>query len=79
MSAPIVQSNPRHAVCTLFDGFLDVIIADQNTGNSNAAEAMRLEFGESVTASVMQAAGIKRLRMQMERRDGTQETTGASS
>jgi hypothetical protein len=77
----IVQSEPRHAVCVLFDLVLDAIIIDQDTGNSYAAESMRLEFGESVTASVMQAAGIRRLRQkfQGENQAGTQATTGAPS
>ena len=76
-----VQSEPRHSVCTLFDLVLDAIILDQDTGNSYAAESMRLEFGESVTASVMQAAGIRRLRVryQEEKQAGTQATTGAPS
>ena len=69
MTAPIVQSRPRHAVCVLFDGFLDVIIADQNTGNSSAAEAMRLEWGESLAAGIMQAAGLRRVRLQRERQE----------
>jgi hypothetical protein len=74
MSTPIVQSKPRHPICVLFDGFLDVIIADQKLGNSYVAEAMRLEFGESVTASIMQAADIRRLRFGI---SGTQEATRA--
>ena len=69
MSAPIVQSRPRHSLCVLFDGFLDVIIADQNTGNANAAEAMRLEWGESLASGIMQAAGLRRVRLQRERQE----------
>lgn len=81
MVSRYVQSEPRHSVCTLFDLVLDAIIIDQDTGNSYAAESMRLEFGESVTASVMQAAGIKRLRLKHERENqaGTQATMGAPS
>jgi len=69
VSAPIVQSRPRHSLCVLFDGFLDVIIADQNTGNANAAEAMRLEWGESLASGIMQAAGLRRVRLQRERQE----------
>ena len=72
---PVVRNSPRHSICEAFDFFLGLIVADQDVGSSNAAEAMRLEFGESVTASIMQAAGIRRLRIKHER--GTQGTTGA--
>ena len=78
-----VQSDPRHHVCTLFDLVLDAIILDQDTGNSYAAESMRLEFGESLAAGIMRAAGIRRLRQkidekhELEKIAGTQPTTGA--
>jgi hypothetical protein len=80
MSPPIVQSEPRHHVCTLFDLVLDAIIIDQDTGNSYAAESMRLEFGESLAAGIMRAAGIRRLRQQIDEKNaGTQVSTGAPS
>jgi hypothetical protein len=77
---PFVQSNPRNPVCQMFDLVLCCIVELQDTGNTDVAEAMRLEFGESVTASIMQAAGIKRLRMKYEQEnDGTQDPMGAPS
>jgi hypothetical protein len=71
---PLVE---RHTVCTLFEAFLELIVFEQDKGDSNVAEAMRHEFGESVTASIMQAAGIKRLRLKHAAETSTQEFTGA--
>jgi hypothetical protein len=53
----------RHPLCLTFEQFLDAVIADQDTGDGHGAEAMNAEFGISLTACVMQAVGIRRLRL----------------
>ena len=71
------RKDGRHPVCRQFDLILESILVHQDTGNSNVGEAMRHEFGESLTASIMQAAGIRRLRREIDARtkSGTQPTT----
>jgi len=60
----------RHPACVAFEQVLDMIIADQDTGNSYVMRRFTEEYGESCAASVMQAAGIRRLRCKhLARRD----------
>ena len=55
----------RHPLCRAFDIFLESILQDQKNDKCNVAEAMRHEFGESLTASIMQAAEIRRMRKEI--------------
>jgi len=58
------NDNERHPACVMFDQLLDAIVADQDKGNSYVMRHFVRDFGESCAASVMQAAGIRRLRNQ---------------
>jgi hypothetical protein len=51
----------RHPLCIKFEEFLDAMIADQDTGVSDCAEALTYEYGVSLTAAVGRAAGIRRV------------------
>lgn len=51
----------RHTLCLQFERFLDAVLAEQRATNSYAFRVLADEFGTSVTASIMQAADIRKL------------------
>lgn len=63
----------RHPVCAAVDHVLDLIIKDQDTGKSNVAEAMGVEFGISFAAAMCRAAQTRRDRHTMKTHGSTSQ------
>lgn len=57
----------RSPLCVQFERFLDEVIKDQEAGRKDAFQALSAEYGISVTASIMQAADVRKLQREKPR------------